>query len=236
MNEDHLVLTHINNAHFLDTMADEQQTKYTAATKTNSPGILQTWGNSTAIIILVVSFLLINVLHLPNEIETALKEKYSKIDEIDLEQYLPKSMSLKQIPFISPSIKVLDGFESTNHLLNVAQFLETVVIQGDVGPRVAVIGRPGVGKSTLARHIAKLWAQGSTLQDIKMLFHICLGKSSTTISDVQQLLEEDCHNLDLLEDFDIEVQHLVNKMKVSKGRGVAFILDGFDEYFPKEKK
>ena len=210
-------------------LLDEQKTKYTATATIHSTSLLRKWGSGKILITaLAISLLIAHVLYQPTEVEVALKEQYQKLDEIDFEQYLPTRL----IPFISPSFKIVDGFQvNGSQLLSVNQLLKST--NNEIGQRVAVIGRPGAGKSTFARHITKLWANGSALENINMLFHICLGRSSVLISDVQQLLEEECNGL--IDSIDHEVQKLSSKIRTNKGEGYAFIIDGFDEYFPQER-
>ena len=165
------------------------------------------------------------------EVETVLKEHYKQLDEIDLDQYLPKSMSPKRIPFISPSIRTVDhNYHATdNAVFSVVQLLESVEKEGVTS--LAVLGRPGVGKSTLARHIAKLWANDLALQHISVLVPLCLGKANTPITKLQQFLEEECSGLLVAEDYNREIPKLSEKIKTHEGAGIAFILDGFDEYY-----
>ena len=157
-----------------------------------------------------------------------LREQYKNLQEIDFEQYIPKSMNPKQIPFITPNIKLVDEYPSEDTFLSVQQLLESV----ESGTRLAITGRPGVGKSTLARHIVKLWANREALQQFSTIFHVCLGKASTPIMNIEQLVEEECLGLVDSEDPELEIHKLLQRIKTLRGRNTMFVLDGFDEYFP----
>ena len=190
------------------------------------------WEYGVGVTVFIIAVLLARLLaaYNPSELEMVqtLKEQYKNLQEIDFEQYLPKSMNPKQIPFITPNVKLVDEYPSEDSFLSVQQLLESV----ESGTRLAITGRPGVGKSTLARHIVKLWAKHEALQQFSTIFHICLGKASTPIMDIEQLVEEECLGLVDSEDPELEVHQLLQGIKTLRGENTVFVLDGFDEYFP----
>ena len=209
-------------------LLDEQQTVTMEGTRRVSTST-QKWNTNTcaAVATAALGISLLLVMYFPatskTEIENVVKDHYRKLNEIDLDQYLPKSMNPKKIHFISPTFKIVNDSCSA---ISVEKLLESVETQGSA--RLAVIGKPGIGKSTLVRHIAKLWAKKLHLQSIEVLFHICLGKASTPITEMKHLLKEECH----VTGFDpSKVQELIDWTVAHRGEGVVFILDGFDEYF-----
>ncbi len=164
------------------------------------------------------------------EIKEVLRDQYKNLKEIDFELYLPQNMQPKHIPFIVPNIQL---YQVDKNPLNITQLLETV----EGGTRIAITGRPGVGKSTLARYISKLWAKGEVFKQFSTLFHICLGKANRAITSLTDMIAEECHCL--IDTDDPEIDDLLKEMKRFQGENTVFVLDSFDEYFPnyaKEKK
>ena len=124
-------------------------------------------------------------------------------------------MNRNQIPFIIPNVQLADQILVEN-TTGVKHLLET--IQG--GTRIAITGRPGVGKSTLARYIAKLWANGESLQQFTTLFHICLGRANGAITNLKQIIEEECQGLIDPEDLEQKVPELLKQIKHTEGKNI----------------
>ena len=153
-----------------------------------------------------------------------LREHYKQVEEIDLDLYLPKLIHPITIPFVLPDIRSVNNF---NTRLNMKDLLGSV----KPGTRLAVIGRPGVGKYTLTRHITKQWAQGLALQQFNVFFHICLGRTAQSpITGLKSLLEEECHGLPQSDDPEIELSQVCETIKSTSGKGVLLVLDAFNEY------
>ncbi len=98
------------------------------------------------------------------------------------------------------------------------------------GGLLLIEGRPGCGKTTLVKKLARDWAEGKKiLQGAKMVFLVTLRCISESGKDKSLL--------DLLQ---IYYGNVLNKiiehdLQKSGGKGACFILDGLDEY-PIEKK
>lgn len=90
--------------------------------------------------------------------------------------------------------------------------------------RVCIInGAPGVGKTTLALKLRKDWAERKLLND----FHLVLYIPLRTIARLSENLDE------LLNYFDSNCNEADRQLiKRDNGRGVLFILDGWDELKP----
>ena len=158
-----------------------------------------------------------------------LRDHYEQMTEIDYDQYLPQNMEGYHIPFIVPNIIPIDHPQASSMGITVGELLNTI----KAGTKLAITGRPGVGKSTLARHIVRLWAQRKALPQFDTLFHICLGRVTTNITGLQSLMEEECHGL-VTDDPELEVNKLVKRIQDTKGDRVAFVLDALDEYHPSQ--
>ena len=95
---------------------------------------------------------------------------------------------------------------------------------------ILVEGAPGVGKTELIKEITYLWAKSEILCDMKVVFVLYLRETSI-------------HNLKSIENF---IHHYVNhenrylsaneaegviqQLRDSRGSGIAFVMDGFDEF------
>ena len=80
-------------------------------------------------------------------------------------------------------------------------------------------GPPGSGKSTLSFHIRNEWAKGELFQDYKLVILIKL----------RDLIVHNAKSVaDLLQGIIREV-HVAKEVMASKGEGILFILDGWDE-------
>ena len=68
--------------------------------------------------------------------------------------------------------------------------LDEVVDSVKKGSKILMEGRPGVGKTTMLRHIAKQWAEGKLLQSFQFVILIRLGDiPSSRISSLESMLE-----------------------------------------------
>ena len=86
-------------------------------------------------------------------------------------------------------------------------------------------GRPGCGKTTLARKISRDWGEGAILKCIKYLFLIPLRQFyATPITGLRNILDY------------FYMSDLETEMKGNAGEGVCFIFDGLDEYSQKYTK
>ena len=95
----------------------------------------------------------------------------------------------------------------------------------DFPKRILIEGEPGIGKTILLKEIAYRWANGTILDNARIVFLIYLRdsrfQSVTTINELIQYF--DC--LD-----ENEIPAVVKQLKQSSGKGVVFLIDGLDEY------
>ena len=97
------------------------------------------------------------------------------------------------------------------------------------GSKVLMSGRPGVGKTTLLRHIAKEWAEGHFLQKFSLVLLFQLGHiPSSKITDLEDMLKYISPNHD--------TASVARELGRTGGKGICFLLDALDEYTPQIPK
>ena len=98
-------------------------------------------------------------------------------------------------------------------------------------PKTTLIeGAPGIGKTVVAREIAKRWAQNEMLPDIKLLLLIYLNKTDMNkITNFEELMQ-DCY-----EDKDA-ASGCANYFVNSQGKNLMIIFDGYDEMATGDQK
>ena len=135
------------------------------------------------------------------------RDSYSSKDPIDPTQNLLENLGNIKLPFVPPKLS------------NDKQF-DDVLEEIEVGNRLLITGRPGVGKSTLMRYAAKMWGNKTLLSHCQLLIHVPL---STTLDTLDTLIMKTFYSAE-------DEQLVVKEIKKSKGEGVCFLLDSFDEY------
>ena len=90
--------------------------------------------------------------------------------------------------------------------------------------RLIITGHPGAGKTTLMRHLAKQWANGSVLQSCQILFLIHLD---TLPKDTKPSSLSDLLKMSPLKDYLGNIEQI--STEISKhGAGACFLLDSYD--------
>ena len=101
------------------------------------------------------------------------------------------------------------------------QILDLCVEQVGKGRVIVIEGAPGIGKSTLAWELCRKWEEYASMQAFSLVILLRLRENRVqNINDVSSLFYA----------YDREDRvSLVAKIKNCQGRGVLFVLDGFDE-------
>ena len=96
---------------------------------------------------------------------------------------------------------------------------------GHLPRSILIEGAPGIGKTILLKEIAYRWANGTILDNARIVFLIYLRDSRfQSVTTINELLQY----FGCLEDN--EIPAVVKRLKQSNGEGVVFLIDGLDEY------
>ena len=107
---------------------------------------------------------------------------------------------------------------------------EKIFSEYRTGELITVEGRPGSGKTTLVHKIIKDWAEGKVLRKAKFVFLITLQilNHDTEQETLSGILRPLYYNDEILRMVCTDVER-------ANGEGVCFIIDGLNEYQPRDK-
>ena len=142
-----------------------------------------------------------------------LLEKYQREYVINSSQWIPKMLD-RNITFVDLEMK-----EDNNDNITLDNLLHD--IQG--GMRILFTGRPGVGKSTITRHLSKY----IHLEHFFLIIKLHLGELDYLINNLDGLLKINGKSF-----YSGDIVLISNFIQRTNGRGVCFLLDGYDEYIP----
>ena len=150
---------------------------------------------------------------LAKEYSRQLSEKYKQDAVIDSEQWLPKRLHGRNITFVDLELR-----EKGSNIL-----LSDVLNKLQSGARILFVGRPGVGKSTITRHLSKTLVQVQTEQFYLVLkLHLSGRKKLDSLITLLESADESFDSND--------ITIISNYTERTRGEGVCFLLDGYDEY------
>ena len=93
--------------------------------------------------------------------------------------------------------------------------------------RLLITGRPGTGKTTLLRYLARKWAEGRALHFCKILFLIHLGqlksRGQPAWNSLRDMLTSAYSDLK-------DIQNVASEITGNHGVGACFLLDAYDEW------
>lgn len=152
---------------------------------------------------------------LAREYSSKLLEKYQRDYVINSSQWLPKMLD-RNITFVELEMK-----EDSNNNVTLDDLLHDI----QDGMRILFTGRPGVGKTTISRHLSKYIPVH--MEQFFLIIKLHLGELNDPITNLNALLE--VHVKSLHQD---KIEFISNFIRRTSGRGVCFLLDGYDEYAP----
>ena len=91
--------------------------------------------------------------------------------------------------------------------------------------RILIEGAPGIGKTVLAKEIAYCWANSEILSGMKLFLLVIRDPNLHCVNSISELVHY--LNNDYLSDSEVEVA--VDELRKSKGSGIVFVFDGYDE-------
>ena len=91
--------------------------------------------------------------------------------------------------------------------------------------RILIEGAPGIGKTVLAKEIAYCWANGEILDSKKLFLVFIRNPDLHRVKSINELVYYLGNNY--LNDSEITV--VADEIKKTKGSGIVFVIDGYDE-------
>ena len=121
--------------------------------------------------------------------------------------------------YIGHTLLVNINFEKSKEI-SLEQLLEAE--EGQTKPRVVLLeGAPGIGKSTLAWELCRKWEEFFCMKQFSLVLLLRLREEEVqSVASLQQLFST-------YQSQDHEA--LAEEVSKSRGRGILFVLDGFDE-------
>ena len=96
-----------------------------------------------------------------------------------------------------------------------------------IGTFTLLEGRPGSGKTVLMNKISHDWAKGEILKSNLLIFIPLRRLREEPDRELATLLRVACSALP-----QSDINELVSHIEQTQGKGIVFVLDGFDEYVP----
>ena len=146
-----------------------------------------------------------------------LSEKYEKEPIIETTLFLPKKLRGRKITYVD-----LEMEEK-----GVSISLQELFYNIQTGMRILFLGRPGVGKTTVTRHITKMLLESG-------LFHLVVKIHLSNVNESGNL--ENLLSVEADESFTSKpkkLQRISEFIQTTAGKGICFLLDGYDEYYPR---
>ena len=201
--------------------------------KNHQQTALTSWQITIAILVAAISLLAVLAIEYwpekpVNGYKNVLRGTYQKQPVTDPDHWLHVVM-----PFIDLTLTEGDPSPVRKRFEYRMQGKYNLTVDGVVnsvkeGSKILIEGRPGVGKTTLLRHIAKQWAELKYLQNFRLVVLVLLGHTpSSRITNLDSMLEYHSHGYP-------DTASVARELGRTGGKGICFLLDALDEYLPQE--
>ena len=159
---------------------------------------------------------ILDLVYMPTSIKEysqKLSKRYQSESIMNTTQWLPRMFKGRNISieFVDLTLK-----ENGNTIT-----LSDIINDMQSGMRILFLGRPGVGKTTLTRHLSRVWTKTDSDQ-FYLVVKVHLGVAGK-IDNLDNLINASIQRVE-----DIEV--ISEYISATQGKGVCILLDGFDEY------
>ena len=134
-------------------------------------------------------------------------------------QYIPN----RHVP-LSYKFNSLHSSSSSGITKNISDLF---IMPNDIKPKIILVeGMPGIGKTELVKEISLRWADDKILHEIKIMFLLSMRRPEVCkVDSVDDFVK--CVSRDIL--VDEQASSLIKQLKISQGKNVIFLMDGFDE-------
>ena len=135
-------------------------------------------------------------------------------------QYIPN----RHVPL---SYKINSLHSTSSH--EITDICDLFVMHNNAKPKIILVeGMPGIGKTELVKEIASRWADGKVLPEIKLIFMLLLrDPEMCKLDSVDDFVKYIASDLLINEHISCLIKHL----KITLGKNVMFLMDGYDECF-----
>ena len=159
---------------------------------------------------------ILDLVYMPTSIKEysqKLSKRYQSESIMNTTQWLPRMFKGRNISieYVDLTLKENGNTITLSNIINDMQS----------GMRILFLGRPGVGKTTLTRHLSRVWTKTDSDQ-FYLVVKVHLGVAGK-IDNLDSLINASIQRVE-----DIEV--ISEYISATQGRGVCILLDGFDEY------
>ena len=154
-------------------------------------------------------------------------KQFTAVTEFVERGHIDKVVSVATFPRLpshQPLQEVLDTSKVTKEVADILAPLET----SDNPQFILIEGAPGIGKSSLLKHIAYCWGAQQILQKFKLVLLVCLRDPAVQqMSFIDDLLQSFCkRDKDATKVASVCRKYFVN----NNGEDLALLFDGYDEY------